>query len=1093
MFDPDTSRLMRSAQPLDGLDPSDLPRRLAAEYVSLAARRLRIGVGGMEEAQDYSSGAWPLPRLADAYEVLASLGGSADERAAAAFVAATAQQLIALSGSAFSRDHTEPHISRATVSPEVAATLLFLIAEQYSDALDSSRLIRESDDDAQTLPGCLALCVRDLAQGRPGQALERNVAAIRSSESSSTLADQSSDVLLRALCGGVQRLASIALGRDDGRVQRSSLDDARTVFDQVLEASTPRREGNAVLPRLSVSHPGIRHAASLLRAVAEVTQRASVCALPLPTGGDAEFWRRWLAHRAKSAPFLWPDHRRAVESGFHLPGSSATVVLPTGAGKSTVAYIKIAAALSMGRKVVFLAPTHALVDQVTRDLQHAFPASLLGAAVSNDFDRLFAAGTAFRAVEVMTPERCLAMLSSAPEAFAEVSLLVFDECHLLSPTSGQRRSLDAMLCVLAFGRAVPDADYLFLSAMLRNGGEFAEWVGELTGRRSIHVEALWKPSRQARGVVVYRQGDLARALSEALRVQTALDSSQGRRAENLRAAARRQLGVEPLVLFGLEHNWAGSDSTQISHISLQSVSGSDVQIDASYSLSGIAARPNANEVAAHLAVAAVRSGVKVIVFVNSRRDAVSTAERIRRRLPDPTPFALDDEMWGALEDEFGSIGHSLLVPNGVAQPHTAHMLPLEREMAERMFMASTGAMVLVATPTLAQGLNLPASMVVLAGDRRAEGNQRRLLETHEVLNAAGRAGRAGHVSNGVVILIPEPVTAVPSDGGVGPDALARLERVFPHDDRCLDILDPLQVVLDRISAGEMYDSDVVYVLDRLAASVLGDEPKGVLKAEHLSRSFAAFTARRRGEEDHFDEQLRTLSDVVAARPGDRSDVGLVTLSAQTGVPLPVIEELRDRIGGVEATLPQTIIEWLEWIFDWLDSDAAARDALLARDEASLAAASGANRTAGLGAVDLRRVHRGVLAWVHGSPLRLLEAELGGNPVEQSKCPRARALVTGFTQNGLPYVTSIVARTASQAMDLQRSRGPSRAILECLSLSTRRGFDLPTKTAFAELRHDRLTRVQVHDAYRREVGDIPPVLPGEGYAEVLARVRALVGR
>jgi hypothetical protein len=49
----------------------------------------------------------------------------------------------------------------------------------------------------------------------------------------------------------------------------------------------------------------------------------------------------------------------------------------------------------------------------------------------------------------MTPERCLAMLSFAPEAFWDVGLLVFNECHLLSPQSGKiRRALDAMLCVL---------------------------------------------------------------------------------------------------------------------------------------------------------------------------------------------------------------------------------------------------------------------------------------------------------------------------------------------------------------------------------------------------------------------------------------------------------------------------------------------------------------------------------------------------------------------------------------------------------------------------------------------------------------------
>ena len=156
------------------------------------------------------------------------------------------------------------------------------------------------------------------------------------------------------------------------------------------------------------------------------------------------------------------------------------MIFPTGAGKTTVSCLKIAATLALGKNVVFVAPTHALVEQLTTDFQEVFPESILDSVVSSDFDRLFATGTNLNKIEIMTPERCLALLSYAPHAFNEVGLMVFDECHLLSPTSGLRRALDGMFCVLAFSDLVPDADFLFLSAMVRNGAEFAEWIEELT-------------------------------------------------------------------------------------------------------------------------------------------------------------------------------------------------------------------------------------------------------------------------------------------------------------------------------------------------------------------------------------------------------------------------------------------------------------------------------------------------------------------------------------------------------------------------------------------------------------------------------------
>ena len=103
------------------------------------------------------------------------------------------------------------------------------------------------------------------------------------------------------------------------------------------------------------------------------------------------------------------------------------MVLPTGAGKTTVSALKIAGVLARGKKSLFPAPTHALVDQLTADLQEMFPEDLIGSVVSSDFDLLLLSGAQLQEIEIMTPERCLAMLSFAPEAFSDVGLLVFDD------------------------------------------------------------------------------------------------------------------------------------------------------------------------------------------------------------------------------------------------------------------------------------------------------------------------------------------------------------------------------------------------------------------------------------------------------------------------------------------------------------------------------------------------------------------------------------------------------------------------------------------------------------------------------------------
>src|SRR5205814_957545 len=155
---------------------------------------------------------------------------------------------------------------------------------------------------------------------------------------------------------------------------------------------------------LLTTYPGPRHLASLLLAAHDGIADAALTAVVPPSGADVNFWRNWLSHRAEAAPFVWPNHRVAIAEAFYETDRSAVLVLPTGAGKTTVSSLKIAGVLARKRKVVFLAPTHALVDQLTEELQQMFPKELVGSVVSSDFDLLFATGSQLREIEVMTPE-----------------------------------------------------------------------------------------------------------------------------------------------------------------------------------------------------------------------------------------------------------------------------------------------------------------------------------------------------------------------------------------------------------------------------------------------------------------------------------------------------------------------------------------------------------------------------------------------------------------------------------------------------------------------------------------------------------------
>jgi hypothetical protein len=689
MFDAATAQMLRSAPAVAGLNPEDIPALLTMHYANLVSARLS---GAEDIAENGGGTGWTLERISDTYELVTSLQTEGDSRKAAAFVAGTAQQILARRGAAASGNYAPiPNVDRNSVAPTIAATLLFLAAEQYADANEAAAQIRLRIESQSYEAAVLSENIADLARGRLDHIRERGLGR-RTTHPERSLEDQAFAALLETLIIGLEMLAARFLGLPFPETVTGRFDTARNAFQRVLQLSAIRANQHSDLLGGEVlnAYAGPHHLAALLVAAHDGIAEAALADLPPPNGADAHFWGTWIRSRASLYPFLWPNHRQAVAKGFHQTGKSAVVVLPTGAGKTTVSALKLAGVLARGKKVVFLAPTHALVEQLTGDLQEIFPNEILGSVVSSDFDLLLQSDAKLREIEVMTPERCLAMLSFAPDAFSDVGLLVFDECHLLSPQSGKiRRSLDGMLCVLGFKHISPDADLLFLSAMLKNGLEFAEWINQLTGRECVYVDLLWKPSRQARGVIIYKSTELDIAKRAASQLQISENEKKGKSAKGLRSVAVRQLLAQPWAIWGLTHNWLGDKTAQCV---ITRVLENTVQLTGDIKHGPVRLKPNANHVASKLAVSAARSGLKTIVFVNTKNDAVSVSDSISTELKEAISSTRpEQERWDALKAELGDLKHSLLSQRAVAVPHNSAMLRLERDLAERMFKRADGA------------------------------------------------------------------------------------------------------------------------------------------------------------------------------------------------------------------------------------------------------------------------------------------------------------------------------------------------------------------------------------------------------------------
>ena len=142
----------------------------------------------------------------------------------------------------------------------------------------------------------------------------------------------------------------------------------------------------------------------------------------------------------------------------------------------------------------------------------------------------------------------------------------------------------------------------------------------------------------------------------------------------------------------------------------------------------------------------------------SQRDAVATASAMS------SVTKLDDDAKAIVAEELGKakipagFGRDLarLLRNGVGVHH-AGMLPRYRRLVEKL--TQKGVLQVVSgTDTLGVGVNLPIRTVVLTRLYKYDGVDTRLLSAREFHQVAGRAGRAGYDTEGLVVaLAPEHV------------------------------------------------------------------------------------------------------------------------------------------------------------------------------------------------------------------------------------------------------------------------------------------------------------------------------------------------
>jgi len=214
--------------------------------------------------------------------------------------------------------------------------------------------------------------------------------------------------------------------------------------------------------------------------------------LPGLLGASSQHYVTLLA-KAGLRTFLPPQFLALIQDNLLGNSGNAIICLPTSTGKTFLSELCIYSAVHAQDRIgVFVIPYVALGRQIADRVSHHLPddwkvVRLFGGfkepnAFVSDGKKLFV---------VATPERVDAMLRFTPDILTRIDCVVFDEAHMIE--NGQRGArLEGLIARFLLAQDEWGVGRLVIvSAVIPNVTQIAHWVG---AEKSSVVSHLWAPS-----------------------------------------------------------------------------------------------------------------------------------------------------------------------------------------------------------------------------------------------------------------------------------------------------------------------------------------------------------------------------------------------------------------------------------------------------------------------------------------------------------------------------------------------------------------------------------------------------------------------
>ncbi len=416
---------------------------------------------------------------------------------------------------------------------------------------------------------------------------------------------------------------------------------------------------------------------------------------------------------------LPPQYKAIAHHDLLRSTKNAMVALPTSTGKTMLGTLCLLQALGGEPGLVcYVTPYVATARQAADALQQVKPdAARLHRLIGGYDQTVPLQPTDYQEIVVATPERLDALLRSAPEISYALRAVVFDEAHLVENASRGVR-LEGVLARL---RILQDRGVtfrlVFLSAVLSPDAAVQRW---LNVEDEHAVVDPWRPTAR----------------------RTAVWAQSGRLEWFAGGDVLRRPGLDADDLIGhVDLAWPEPRIGPATHFGQIRAQEPLVRMNVAYLVDAAARRLGAPV----LCVCATKSQTREIA------DAIAA----RWEPIEPLPRSLA-EIRALIDERYAFLGPlRTAIERGVAYHNSS--LPHDVRRLVEDAVASRELRAVAATTTLAEGVDLPFRVTVIADWLLWSEAGARPMSPTLFANIAGRAGRAGSFTEGDTILFDNPL------------------------------------------------------------------------------------------------------------------------------------------------------------------------------------------------------------------------------------------------------------------------------------------------------------------------------------------------